>query len=264
VTVTIPELGSDGVVGVRPGDQAAATAVDGWLQEYATSRNPQLRERIILAYLGLADRLAGRYRHSRGTTPEDLPDRPSRADHRGRPLQPRPRQPIRPLRRGLCGRGDQTLPARHQLAGARTRPLKEQALQLCKAADELHQTLARAPTITELAIHLDATEEAVLEALAAASSRLGISLDQPAGDHTDACLGDRVAAPGAREELEDLLTLPGLVAGLSELERQVIVMRFFQDLDQDTIAAKVGYPQMHISRLQRRALARMRAQLVEP
>ena len=60
------------------------------------------------------------------------------------------------------------------------------------------------------------------------------------------------------------MTLPGLIAGLSELERQVIVMRFFQDLDQDTIAAKVGYCQMHISRLQRRALARMRAQLVEP
>jgi DNA-directed RNA polymerase specialized sigma subunit len=41
-------------------------------------------------------------------------------------------------------------------------------------------------------------------------------------------------------------------------------MRFFQDLDQDTIAAKVGYSQMHISRLQRRALARVHAQLVEP
>ena len=41
------------------------------------------------------------------------------------------------------------------------------------------------------------------------------------------------------------------------------LMRFFQNLDQDTIAAKVGYSQMHISRLQRRALARMRAQLVE-
>ena len=39
---------------------------------YAVSRDPQLRERIVLAYLGLADRLAGRYRTSRGTTPEDL------------------------------------------------------------------------------------------------------------------------------------------------------------------------------------------------
>jgi hypothetical protein len=40
--------------------------------EYATSRDPVLREQIILAYLGLADRLADRYRHSRGSTPEDL------------------------------------------------------------------------------------------------------------------------------------------------------------------------------------------------
>jgi RNA polymerase sigma-B factor len=44
----------------------------------------------------------------------------------------------------------------------------------------------------------------------------------------------------------------------------VIMLRFFHDLDQYEIAAKVGYSQMHISRLQRRALARMRAQLVEP
>ena len=61
-----------------------------------------------------------------------------------------------------------------------------------------------------------------------------------------------------------MLALPGLVSTLPELEREVIVLRFFQDLDQDTIAARVGFSQMYVSRLQRRALARMRAQLVEP
>jgi RNA polymerase sigma factor (sigma-70 family) len=73
-----------------------------------------------------------------------------------------------------------------------------------------------------------------------------------------------VAAPGAREEPEDLLALPSMVAALPALEREVIMLRFFQDLDQDEIAARVGFPQMHVSRLQRRALARMRARLVEP
>jgi RNA polymerase sigma factor (sigma-70 family) len=53
------------------------------------------------------------------------------------------------------------------------------------------------------------------------------------------------------------------VSTLPELEREVIVLRFFQDLDQETIAARVGFSQMHVLRLQRRALARMRAQLVE-
>ena len=60
------------------------------------------------------------------------------------------------------------------------------------------------------------------------------------------------------------MALPGLVARLPELEREVIVLRFFQDLDQGEMAARVGFSQMHVSRLQRRALARMRAQLIEP
>ena len=55
-----------------------------------------------------------------------------------------------------------------------------------------------------------------------------------------------------------------MVAALPELEREVIMLRFFEDLDQYEIAARVGCSQMHISLFQRRALARMRAQLVEP
>jgi hypothetical protein len=76
VSTTIPQRRDDRVVDVRPGDQHAATTVEGWLQAYAASRDPVLRERIILAYLGLADRLAGRYRHSRGTTPKISPRPP--------------------------------------------------------------------------------------------------------------------------------------------------------------------------------------------
>ena len=132
-------------------------------------------------------------------------------------------------------------------------------------ADELHQQLGRSPTTIELAEELQVSEAEVLEGLAAVSSRREVSLDQPIGAAEDAgaCLGDLVAAPGAREEPEDLLALSGLLAALPRLEREVIVLRFFQDLDQYEIAARVGYSQMHVSRLQRRALARMRTHLVE-
>ena len=144
-----------------------------------------------------------------------------------------------------------------------SRPLKEQALRLCRAADELYQRLGRSPTTTELAEHLGMGEDEVLEGLAAADSRLEVSLDQPVGDEGDASLGDLMVAAEAREEPEDLLVLPGMVAALPALEREVIMMRFFQDLDQYEIAARVGFSQMHISRLQRRALARMHGELVE-
>jgi RNA polymerase sigma-B factor len=264
VSATLPQLPRYAVLEIRPGDEEAETAVEGWLGEYATSRDPALRERITLAYLGLADRLANRYRHSRGSTPEDL------------------RQTARA---GLITAVDRYDPGygtpfvayavacvvgelkRHLRDTSWRlhvpRPLKERALRLCRAADELHQRWGRSPTSSELAEQLGLGKEEVLEGLAAVSSRQEVSLDQPVGDG-DLRLGDLVRAPGAREEPEDLLVLPGLVSVLPELEREVIVLRFFQDLGQYEIAARVGFSQMHVSRLQRRALARMRAQLMEP
>jgi RNA polymerase sigma-B factor len=265
VSSAISLLPDHALLDVRPGDQEAATQVDEWLQDYATSHDPQLRDRIILAYLGLADRLANRYRDSRGTSHEDL---------------------IQTARAGLIAAIDRYDPGygtpfvpyavacvvgelkRHLRDTSWRlhvpRPLKEQALRVARAADELHQRLGRSPNSLELAEQLQLGEEEVLEALTAVTSRWEVSLDQPTGEETDRCLGDLLPAPGAGEEPEDLMALPGLVARLPELEREVIVLRFFQDLDQYEIAARVGFSQMHVSRLQRRALARMRAQLIEP
>jgi RNA polymerase sigma-B factor len=265
VSTTIPQLPDHAVLDVNPGDQAAADEVDAWLQDYASSRDPGLREQIILAYLGLADRLAGRYRQSRGTTPEDL-RQAARAGliaavDRYDPAYGNPFVPYAVA----CVVGELKRHLRDTSWRLHVpRPRKEQALRLCRAADELHQRLGRSPTTTELAEHLELDEEEVLEGLAAAGSRLEVSLDQPVGEDGDTSLGDLMAAAGAREEPEDLLALPGLVAKLPELEREVIMLRFFQDLDQYEIAARVGCSQMHVSRLQRRALARMRVQLVEP
>ena len=247
MTTTIPGSPDHAIVDVRPGDQEAGEA---WLQAYATSRDPRLRERIILAYLGLADRLASRYRDSRGTSPEDL-----RQTARAGLIaavdryDPDRRTPFVPYA-VACVVGELKRSLRDTSWRLHVpRPRKEQTLRLCRAADELHQQLGRAPTTAELAEQLKVDEEEVQEALAAAGSRRELSLDQPAGNEGDRSLGELVAAPTAREEPEDLLVLPGLVAGLPELEREV--------------TARVGFSQMHISRLQRRALARMRAQLVE-
>jgi RNA polymerase sigma-B factor len=264
VSATLSPLPNRAVVDVRSGDLDTATEVDGWLQEYAVSRDPQLRQQIILAYLGLADRLANRYRTSRGTTPEDL-RQTARAGliaaiDRYDPDYGTPFVPFAVA----CVVGELKRYLRDSSWRVHVpRPLKERALQLCRAADGLHQRLGRAPTTTELAEQLEMAEEEVLEGLAAISSRVEVSLDQPVGGDGDGCLGDLMLTPGAREEPEDLLALPGLLAALPELEREVILLRFYQDLDQYEIAARVGCSQMHISRLQRRALARMRALLVE-
>jgi RNA polymerase sigma-B factor len=253
------------VMALRPGDTAAANQVDGWLLDYAASRDRLLRERIILAYLGLADRLADRYRTSRGTTPEDL-RQTARAGlivaiDRYDPDYGNPFIAYAVA----CVVGELKRHLRDTSWRLHVpRPLKEQALRLCRTVDQFQQALGRSPTVTELAERLQLTEEEVLEALAAAQSRHELSLDRPIGDDAERCLGDLVAAPGPREEPEDLLALPQLIAALPELDRRVIVLRFFHDLDQDTIAARIGYSQMHVSRLLRRALGLLRAQLLDP
>ena len=260
-----PQLANDAVLDVRPDDQAAATQVEEWLQAYATSRDPQLREQIILAYLGMADRLAGRYRHSRGTTPEDL-RQSARAGliaavDRYNPAYGNPFVPYAVA----CVVGELKRHLRDTSWRLHVpRPLKEQGAAVVPGGRRT------APAPGPLTHHHRAGRAAWDRGgggpggLAAAGSRLEVSLDQPVGEDGDVSLGDLMAAAGAREEPEDLLALPGLVAALPELEREVILLRFFKDLDQYEIAARVGFSQMHISRLQRRALARLRAQLVEP
>jgi RNA polymerase sigma-B factor len=262
VSATLFQLPND-VVDVQPGDQAATTAVEEWLQAYATSRDPQLRERIIVSYLGLADRLASRYKGSRGASPEDL---------------------IQTARAGLIAAVDRYDPdygnpfvpyavacvvgeIKRYLRDTSwrvhvSRPVKERSLRLCKALDELPHTLGRSPTIAELALHLGISEEEALEAIEVAHTRSEVSLDQQIGEEGDTSLGDRLPAAAPREELEDLLLLPELVDSLPEPEREIVVLRFFHDLDQYDIAARVGCSQMHVSRLLRRALGRLRGQLL--
>ena len=58
---------SPAVSDVRPEDEVAVQRVEDGSRDYAQNRDPVLRERIILSYLGLADRLAERYRSNRGT-----------------------------------------------------------------------------------------------------------------------------------------------------------------------------------------------------
>jgi RNA polymerase sigma-B factor len=246
---------------VLPGSEQAVDRVEGWFRQYAATRDPAVRERIIVAYLGLADRLAERYR--RRASHEDLRQTARvglvAAVDRYDPDYGNPFVPYAVA----CVVGELKRYLRDTSWRVHvSRPVKERSLRVCKALDELPHALGRSPTVTELAAHLGISEEETLEAIEAAHTRSEVSLDQQVGADGDTSLGDRLAAAAPREELEDLLLLPGLVDSLPEREREVVVLRFFHDLDQYEIAARVGCSQMHVSRLLRRALGRLRTQLL--
>jgi RNA polymerase sigma-B factor len=255
---------SQDTLDVRPEDELAVQRVEQWFRDYARDRDPVVRERIILAYLGLADRLAERYRSNRAVALEDLRQVARlglvKAVDRYEPERANPFIPyavatvVGELKRHLRD-------ASWRLRVPRG--TKDLALRLCRAIDELPQQLGHSPTVPELAEHLGATPEEVMEAIEVAQTRSAPSLDQPAGEDGDAVLGDFVVDRRHREELEDLLVLPELVGRLPERERRIILLRYVEELTQDEIAARMGISQMHVSRLLRRAIERMRRQLVE-
>jgi RNA polymerase sigma-B factor len=248
---------------VLPGDAHAVDRVEAWFRQYAATGDPGIREQIIVSYLGLADRLADRYRGSRGASPEDLRQTARvglvAAVDRYDPDYGNPFVPYAVA----CVVGELKRYLRDTSWRVHvSRPVKERSLRLCKALDELPHTLGRSPTVPELADYLGISEEDALEAIEVVHTRSEVSLDQQVGEEGDVSLGDRLPAAPPREEPEDLLLLPGLLDSLPDTEREIVVLRFFHDLDQYDIAARVGCSQMHVSRLLRRALGRMRNQLL--
>jgi RNA polymerase sigma-B factor len=254
----LPEQ-SEVPIEVRPDDNTAVEIVEEWFHTYARTRDPAVRERIILAYLGLADRLADRYRGNKAMPLEDLRQTARlglvKAVDRYQPDRANPFVPYAVA--SVVGEIKRYLrDASWRLRIPRG--IKDLSLRLCRAVDELPQQLGRSPTIPELAEYLDATEEQVLEAIEVAQTRTAPSLDQPAGEDSDAVLGDFVSERRTAEEPENLLVLPDLVNRLPERERAVVRMRYVDDLTQDEIASRVGVSQMHVSRILRATLEKLR------
>ena len=144
----------------------------------------------------------------------------------------------------------------------RVRDLQELSLNVTRAADELESELGRAPTASEVAERTGSSVELVLEARVAASARHGLSLDHPGGGDTDA-EGTSIAArfgvtDAALARAEDTATVERLMACLDERERTILQLRFHQDLTQAEIGEQLGISQMHVSRLIRKSITRLR------
>ena len=145
------------------------------------------------------------------------------------------------------------------------RTAKENYLRVGPASEELTGQLGRSPTVSELAAYLGLSSEAVTDALLAGYAHTPDSLDLPANGSEDAVAPAAQLAfdePGFRL-VDELATVRPLIEALPEAERQVLKMRFFEDMSQSQIAAQLGCSQMHVSRLLARVLTQLREQATE-
>ncbi len=145
------------------------------------------------------------------------------------------------------------------------RGLQELNVRLSRLVEELTVQLERSPTIPELAKAAGVDEEEVLEALETGQAYATLSLSAPAGGGDDGDDLDPLESLGELEHeyevSEDRAVLaPGLKV-LDERERRILHLRFFEGLTQSQIAQQVGISQMHVSRLIRRALEKIRDEI---
>jgi RNA polymerase sigma-B factor len=146
------------------------------------------------------------------------------------------------------------------------RGLQELNVQLSRLVEQLTVQYSRSPTIPELAKAAGVEEEEVLEALESGRAYTSLSLSVGGGGGDDDDL-DPLESLGTEEHQyevsEDRAVLaPGFKA-LDERERKILQLRFFEGLTQSQIAQQVGISQMHVSRLIRRSLEKIRETIAE-
>ena len=128
---------------------------------------------------------------------------------------------------------------------------------------DLSAELRRGPSVAEIADELDTAEYEVLEAIEAKQSRYPVSMESPGRSGPDEVApAERIGTEDDTfDEVEHNLTLRAAADELSETDRRVLRLRFREDLTQSEIAERIGYSQMHVSRILRRSIETMRQAL---
>jgi RNA polymerase sigma-B factor len=222
------------------------------------SGDPEVRNRLIEAHLGLVDYLARRFA-GRGEPLDDLiqvatiglvkavdrfdPDRQVEFSTYATPTI------VGELKRHFRDKG---------WAVRVPRRLQELNLRLGAVIGQLSQNLGRSPTVGEIAAAADANEDEVLDALDSAHAYSLVSLDAGASDEGLSYHEQIGEEDDALTALEQRLSVAPLLGNLSPRERRMLHLRFFKGMTQSEIASELGISQMHVSRLLARTLATLR------
>jgi RNA polymerase sigma-B factor len=223
------------------------------------SGDPALREQLVMTYLPLARTIARRYQSPRVPS-DDLvqvatiglmkavdrydPDRGVAFSSYAVPTMV----------------GEVQRHFRDHTWGVRPpRDLQERAQRVLTVNRTLGAELGRPPTAGEIAERLRVSLEDVVEALQACDARDTTSLDRPrvVGEESDTLADTIGGEDGEFDRVDQAITAELLMTGLDAREREIIRLRFHEDMTQSEIGERIGCSQMHVSRLVRGAIAKL-------
>jgi RNA polymerase sigma-B factor len=246
-------------------DRGLASERELW-ERFAKQRDPTTREELVRRYLPFAKNLALRYRGASESFDDllqvaslGLVNAIDRFDpDRGAPFTAFASPTIL---------GELKRHFRDRVWTVRVpRGLHDRMAEVEKAIAELTVELQRSPAVGEIAERMEVDPGDVLEVLEANHNRRPLSLDRPVGgeDSDESPAAEWVGDEDEGFELvEDKLALEGALPHLDERERLVLRLRFAEDMTQSQIAERIGHSQMHVSRILRRTLDRIRSEVAE-
>ena len=140
-----------------------------------------------------------------------------------------------------------------------SRGLKERRRAAMSAEEELRRRLGREPTVSEVAYECGLTVGELMEAYEACAPIE--SIDLPAEDSV--CTAEKIGSKTAEDEVINRVLTAQLLSHLDAREKQVIIMRYFDEKTQSETARAIGVSQVHVSRIERSALLKLRAMAAE-
>ncbi|SFQ30772.1 RNA polymerase sigma factor SigB [Salibacterium halotolerans] len=149
------------------------------------------------------------------------------------------------------------------------RRIKELGPRIKKAVEDLTSDLQRSPQVEEIASYLDVSEEEVLETMEMGKSYQALSVDRSIEADQEGSAVTLLDLVGSTEEgyekTDQHLLLEKAFTVLTDREKEILQCTYFDNLSQKETGEQLGISQMHVSRLQRRALQKLRDSIrVEP
>jgi len=244
-------------------------SLDALYRHYARNRDPKLRELLVLRSQNLIRSLAARFQ-SRGESLEDLVLVGNLGLlHAMERFNPEHNvQFVSFAVPTIVGEIKRYFRDRTQVVQA-PRSLQELAYKAHLLQQSVIARTGKSPTVQDLAEELGVTEEQVLEALEYSHARSFLSLDHRSGSENTDDDGGAALAESVGEldcNIENIYVYDDLRHALRVLpaqDRNILHLRFFENLSQATIAQQLGVSQIQVSRMQNRALKRLRGLLEE-
>lgn len=144
-----------------------------------------------------------------------------------------------------------------------SRTIKENAVKCAKAVEELRKDNCKEPTIEEIAKKSGLETEDIVMSISASSEVESLNKVIYQGDGNEVLLMDKIEDNVSRhEELLNSIVVRELLEDLTECEKNIIIMRYFDEMTQTQVADKLGISQVQVSRMEKKILGTMRSKLV--